>query len=236
MGGGATMTVVTIDLAVPRRSWGFFAIFFGVLGVPSALAGVGLLIAAAASQSAGPLVGGVLGALFAWVTLPSAVLAARIARSATRIVVDAAGITIEDLGVLSAPLRISRQSIHSVYVGSSVGPTGVPRWFNAQSMVSSWYAPDVSLRWATDANLLIVLAEPLELRPTARYGLGLLGYATARGHLYWGPTRWTIARGFFAKVRDVSAARTAFTGWPTASEPPEEVMAWLRGPRASVRH
>jgi hypothetical protein len=229
------VAVVTIDLAVPRRAWGCFAVFFGVLGAPAALAGVGLLIAAAASQSAGPLVGGVLAALFAWVTLPSTVLAGRIARSTSRIVVDADGITIEDIGVLEAPLRISRQNIHSVYVGSSVGPVGSPRWVKPQSMVSSWYAPDLSLRWATDANLLVVLAEPLELRSTARFGLGLLGYATARGHLYWGPTRWTIARGFFAKVRDETAARTAFAGWPTTSEPSPEVTTWLRGPCASVR-
>jgi len=228
------MPNVSVDLELPRRSWTAIAILFWVFGIPFGVVGVGATIATATSWSTDPLIPAVVCLAMAAVFVPPALLATRISRSRPRMSVNGSEITFEGIGVLTGPLTLPRDGVHSVYVRGA--PEQRSRRFPyGESVVSNWYAPDLSLRWNADANVLIVLAEPMALRSAARFGIGMLRFLDGRSGAYWGPTRWSIARGFFARVRDESAARAAFAGWPTRTEPPAEVMAWLHRPKRAGR-
>src|SRR5207253_8347772 len=83
------------------------------------------------------------------------------------------------------------------------------------------------LHTGEDHNLLIVVADPLPMEGFARRGLGALSLGVARGMSYTGPTKATVARGFFAVAVDEDLARRTFESWPTAEAPDPELWDWL---------
>ncbi len=94
--------------------------------------------------------------------------------------------------------------------------------------ISAWHCPDLSiLSGIEDHNVLIVMANSRSLKSITRRGLGALSVAVGRGMSYNGPTRATVARGFFGVAIDQDRARQAFQSWPTAETPDAEIWDWL---------
>ena len=67
----------------------------------------------------------------------------------------------------------------------------------------------------------------MPMKVFARRGLGAIDLILARGGGFHGPTRATVARGFFASVPDEEQARQAFASYPTAEAPDSELWDWL---------
>lgn len=94
--------------------------------------------------------------------------------------------------------------------------------------LSAWHCPDLSiLSTMEDHNVLVVMANSAPLRDVSRRGLGALSLAVARGINFTGPTKATVARGFFAVVLDEDLARRALESWPIEDHPYPELWDWL---------
>jgi hypothetical protein len=237
-----------VDLKLPRERWAFFGALFLILGIPFVVAVPLLLVVATADQNPGALVGVVFGPMIGGVWVPAGIVAWRISRSRPSIVVTGDTITIWHPGVLVRPVELSRADVHALYVRPFEGRHRPPRfegngwqrlrqrsrWADGRVGVpnplpiSSWHCPDLSvLHSFEDHNLLIVFANPMPMTDTARRGLGALSLAVARGMSFTGPTKATVARGFFALAVDGEQARRAFASWPKAETPYPELWDWL---------
>lgn len=241
------MEPVRLELKVRRGQWRFFALLFLVLGTPFALAVPLFLVVAFVDRNGGALVGVVFGAIFGFTSVPAGLAAWRISRSRPKIVVASDRLTIEHAGVFVMPVELNRSAVHSVYVRQFPAVERPPefegtawqrlrqrsRWIDRQGMlpgplpISSWHCPDLSILNGIEVyNVLIVMANSMSLKGVTRRGLGALSLAT-RGLMYHGPTRATVARGFFAVAIDDDGARQAFASWPTAETPDPELWDWL---------
>lgn len=223
------------------------AVFLLVIGTPFAVASPPLLFVAIVDRSVGALIGTAFGATWGSVLVPAGVAAWRISRSHPAIFVTDDGLMLEHPGLFVSGLHISRSAVHSVYVRRFRGAEPPPRfqgnaWQRLRQMsrwldrgsplrdslpISSWHCPDLSLLQGEDHNLLIVMANSMPMRDRARRGLGALSVAVARGSTFTGPTKATVARGFFAVVLDEDRAGQAFASWPTAETPYPELWDWL---------
>jgi hypothetical protein len=217
---------MTFEVLLSRRWWTGLAILFsawvalGVIGIP-------LLIAGVAHGSGHPLENGAIAAGLGALGLPAAASAWRIGRSHPSVILDDATLTIHHPGILRRPLHLDRRQVRALYFRPSLDP---PR--RGQLPVSIRCAPDLSLEAGSGANMVIALAEPLPLRSLARFGLGLWNLIVIRGGApYYGPTRRTVAYGFFARaVSDDASGAALLDAWrPEPSEPAESLWNWLGG-------
>jgi hypothetical protein len=231
-----------VRLAIQRSQSTAFALGLLAVGALTATVALGFLGASVLDRNAGGTVGTLGMASFAWLFVPAGVPAWRIARSRPAIVVTDEGVTIEDQGLFARPVHLPRGEVHSVYVGPLPGEDAPPRfygrgalrrsrqWHKSQPLlpISSWHCPDLSLLPPFEShNLLIVVSRSMPMRAFARRGLGSLDVILARGAGFHGPTRATVARGFFAFVVDEDQARQALASYPTAAAPDPELWDWL---------
>lgn len=227
-----------LELKARRGQWGVFAAVFLIVGTPITVAVPLLLVEAIVDRNGGALVGVVFGAIGGGVLVPAGAVAWRLARARPAIVVDDDGLTIEHPGFFARPVHLSRAAVHSVSVGSLQGTQRPPRFEGTAGPrprqtpsslpISSWHCPDLSLLYVgEDHNLLIVLANSMPMKAFARRGLGALSLGIARGMRFTGPTRATVARGFFAESLNEDLARQAFAPWRAAEAPDPELWDWL---------
>jgi hypothetical protein len=222
------------------------------MGALPALAAAGFLVASILDFSWSTLAGVAFTVPFAAVLIPAAVLAWRLSLAFPTVRVDEDGLTINHPAAFRHPLRVSRADVRSVHVRPFQGLVRPPpftgsRWQRLRQRsrwadsgvalsdplpVTSWYVPDLSaLDTYEDRNLLIVLAHPRPMKDIARRGFGALRLIIARGGPHFtGPTRWTVARGFFARAVEEQEAHEAFRNWTNVSEdmPDPQVWQWLQ--------
>lgn len=240
--------LVRIELNLRRAQWRFFGVFLLVLGIPAALGAAVFLFVAIVDRNAGALVGVVFGAMLGGVAVPAGFAAWRIARSHPVIVVADDNLTIEHSGFFANPVHLGRSAVHSVYMRDFQAVERPPqfegrawqrlrqwsRWIDRRGVsagplpISSWHCPDLSLlNTVDDRNLLILMANSMPMRGVSRRGLGALTLAIARGMTFTGPTKATVARGFFAAALDADQARQALASWATGDSPDPELWDWL---------
>lgn len=229
-------------LGIQRSQSTAFAVLLLGVGAATAMVALGFLGASILDRNAGGLVGTLPMAVLAWPFLTAGVAALRIARSRPAVVVTEESVRIEDQGLFARPVHLSRREVHSVYVRPFPGGGDPPRFYGRGALrrmqqwhqsqpsvpVSSLHCPDLSLLPpAQSHNLLIVVTRSMPLKDVARRGLGAIQLILARGQPFKGPTRATVARGFFAALVDEDEARQAFASYPTAEAPDPEPWNWL---------
>jgi hypothetical protein len=138
-----------------------------------------------------------------------------LARRGAEVCVGASHVVIDNPALFVKPLVVDRSQVHSIwllddYQRPLVGSASLPK---------PWYSPDVGATFGP-WNFLLVLNPPIALGGYVRRGVGLLRVLLGRAGGHRGPTRWSVARGFFAAVVDIGAARDAIVGWPTGTESP----------------
>jgi hypothetical protein len=155
-----------------------------------------------------------------------------------RLWVDDEALTIEAPTVLSGPLRIDRDRVHSVHVLESdqAGWSWHEFWRDRRKdrdaePTSNW-APMLG-EGRHRFRLLVVLDPSLPLADVARRRTRWFTFFERSG--YDGPTRWTVARGLFFPLAPADQTREAFAGWPFTDELDPELRTWVEGDRIRTR-
>lgn len=240
----------------PRRGvWPLHAVLMAPFALFLVVATPLLFVVGVADAALEILLAGGLAAAAAIISVYSVTCGYRLARASPAISVSDNGLVLDHPGLFRGPVHLDRSLIHSVYLREFPAAVARPRIEGTRSQrlrswvkdvdrgvgvvdrpISSQRVPDLSTRLPMEGhNLLVVLTHPTSLAATTRRGLGAMS-VPSMWVLYKGPTKGTVARGFFARVEDLPAARRCLSSWASSFEPPAELWRWLHARRDRLRH